>query len=67
MGYFPVRYDSRVIIYEHKMLIRLAKDPTQVGIKGIENVFLLKEQSHFQLKRRKEQKNENKLKTNKAL
>ena len=26
MGYFPVRYDSRVIIYERKMFIRLATD-----------------------------------------
>ena len=26
MGYFPVRYDSRVVIYEHKMFIRLATD-----------------------------------------
>ena len=24
MRYFPVRYDSRVVIYEHKMFIRLA-------------------------------------------
>ena len=24
MGYFPVRYNSRVIIYERKMFIRLA-------------------------------------------
>ena len=24
MGYFPVRYDFRVIIYERKMFIRLA-------------------------------------------
>ena len=24
MGYFPVRYDSRVVIYECKMFIRLA-------------------------------------------
>ena len=24
MGYFPVRYDSRVVIYEHKLFIRLA-------------------------------------------
>ena len=23
MGYFPVRYDSRVVIYKHKMVIRL--------------------------------------------
>ena len=26
MGYFPVRYDSRVVIYERKMFIRLATD-----------------------------------------
>ena len=26
MGYFPVRYDSRVVIYEHKMFIRLATE-----------------------------------------
>ena len=25
MGYFPVRYNSRVIIYERKMFIRLAQ------------------------------------------
>ena len=24
MGYFQVRYDSTVVIYEHKMCIRLA-------------------------------------------
>ena len=24
MGYFPVRYNSRVVIYEHKMFIRFA-------------------------------------------
>ena len=24
MGYFPVRYDSRVVIYEHKIFTRLA-------------------------------------------
>ena len=28
MGYFPVRYDSRVVIYEHKMFIRLASGNT---------------------------------------
>ena len=27
MGYFPVRYESRVVIYERKMFIRLATDP----------------------------------------
>ena len=26
MGYFPVRYDSRVVIYDRKMFIRLATD-----------------------------------------
>ena len=26
MGYFPVRYDSRVVIYERKMFIRLSTD-----------------------------------------
>ena len=26
MGYFPVRYDSRVEIYDRKMFIRLATD-----------------------------------------
>ena len=26
MGYFPVRYDSRVVIYERKMFIRLVTD-----------------------------------------
>ena len=24
MGYFPVRWDSRVVIYERKMCVRLA-------------------------------------------
>jgi len=28
MGYIPVRYDSRVVIYERKMFIRLATAPT---------------------------------------
>ena len=26
MGYFPVSYDSRVVIYERKMFIRLATE-----------------------------------------
>ena len=26
MGYFPVWYNSRVVIYKHKMFIRLATD-----------------------------------------
>ena len=30
MGYFSVKYDSRVVIYEHKMFIRLATgDPNK--------------------------------------
>ena len=37
MGYFQVRYDSRVIIYERKMFIRLA---TGVGpAKILQNKF----------------------------
>ena len=28
MGYFPVKYDSRVVIYERKMFIRLATEIT---------------------------------------
>ena len=32
MGYFQVRYDSRVVIFEHKMFIGLATgDPNKVG------------------------------------
>ena len=31
MGYFPVIYDPRVVIYERKMFIRLAADHTAVG------------------------------------
>ena len=26
MGYFPVRYDSRVVIYDHRGFIRLATE-----------------------------------------
>ena len=26
MGYFQVRYDSRVVIYDHKLFIRLTTD-----------------------------------------
>ena len=29
MGYFPIRYDSRVVIYERKMFIRLATGFTE--------------------------------------
>ena len=29
MGYFQVRCDSRVVIYEHKLFIRLATDVLQ--------------------------------------
>ena len=34
MGYFPVRYDSRVVIYEHKMFIRLATGPGLAAMAG---------------------------------
>ena len=34
MGYFPVRYDSRVVIYERKMFIRLATvKAARVGVR----------------------------------
>ena len=32
MGYFQVRYASRVVIYEHKMFVRLATDVTNKDI-----------------------------------
>ena len=31
MGYFPVRCDSKVVIYEHKMFIRLATGLVVMG------------------------------------
>ena len=31
MGYFQVRYDSRVVIYERKMFIRLATGRVVIG------------------------------------
>ena len=31
MGYVPVRYDSRVVIYERKMFIRLATVVTLIN------------------------------------
>ena len=34
MGYFPVRFDSRVVIYEHKMFIRLATGHGLILLKG---------------------------------
>ena len=34
MGYFPVRYDSRVVIYERKMFIRLATGHTGRAVAG---------------------------------
>ena len=30
MGYFPVRYDSRVVIYEREMFIRLTTEYNSV-------------------------------------
>ena len=35
MGYFPVRYNSRVVIYERKMFIRLAT------VANLKNYFLI--------------------------
>ena len=34
MRYFPVRYDSRVVIYERRGFIRLATDPIVANEKG---------------------------------
>ena len=36
MGYFPVRYHSRVVIYERKMFIRLATDNIQPKVRHID-------------------------------
>ena len=38
MGYFPVRYNSRVVIYEHKMFIRSA---TGANTSYEDNIFYL--------------------------
>ena len=32
MGYFPVRYDSRVVIYERKLFIRLATGANSISL-----------------------------------
>ena len=32
MGYFPVKYDSRVVIYERKLFIRLATGLKASGV-----------------------------------
>ena len=37
MGYFPVSYDYRVVIYEHKMIIRL---PTVFSIHSMKIVIV---------------------------
>ena len=46
MGYFPVRYDARVVIYERKLFIRLATGHTerglQIHIRGILSTFFKK-------------------------
>ena len=34
MGYFPVRYNSRVVIYERKIFIRLATESCGCGSVG---------------------------------
>ena len=35
MGYFPVRYDSRVVIYKRKVYIRLATDSPKVSFQTL--------------------------------
>ena len=42
MGHFPVRYDSRVVIYERKMFIRLATCEAKFG--DLSNEFTLVKQ-----------------------
>ena len=42
MGYFPVRYDPRVVIYERKMFIRLATG-------GFLENFVVNKMSHWRL------------------
>ena len=36
MGYFPVRYDFRVVIYERKMSIRLSTDDIFLNERAIQ-------------------------------
>ena len=61
MGYFPVRYDSRVVIYEHKLFIRLDTDKsTKVGAVRID-IFLLVwcHRSHFKISGQRAHSNQN--------
>ena len=46
MGYFPVRYDSRVVIYERKLFIRLATESI-LAISHNKELYLLKSVFHF--------------------
>ena len=48
MGYFPVRYDSRVVIYDRRGFIRLATGSNPCGVLGSYNV--LSEIGHEQIK-----------------
>ena len=47
MGYFPVRYDPRVVIYERKMFIRLAT----VSCKSKMIAFVFSNYLSYQLKK----------------
>ena len=47
MGYFPVRYDSRVVIYEHKMFIRLATGLNKVSNSASTTQRLIKVPERF--------------------
>ena len=49
MGYFQVRYDSRVVIYEHKLYIRLATGGPQNVTENDAESFLLKSLLKFLL------------------
>ena len=42
MGYFQVRYDSKVINYDHRGVIRLATELTSQSKTLIKNLFCIK-------------------------
>ena len=42
MGYFPVRYDSRVVIYDRRGFIRLATDAFQLESESYRGFDVLK-------------------------
>ena len=47
MGYFPVRYNSRVVIYEHKMFIRLATGLQFTYLHGFHQLYYIQRTAYF--------------------